>query len=284
MEYTIENGTLSISVSDYGAELQSVKLNKKERLWQNETGEWAGHAPVLFPYCGNFDVVVNGKKYAARPHGFCKKTEFVLEKKTENGLVFVLRSSEKTLASYPYDFEFRVEYALNGNELEVIYEVKNTGSETMPFSCGGHESFVLDGDVDEYKLVFPSDEAFVHRPHGLLSGRLTGERRLLGRGKELIIPRELLVDSATVILEKIRSGKVRLCTLSGKKLAELEFEGFPYLLLWRPSENAHMVCIEPWHNLPDAEEADGKELTEKEGMMFLSRGETKKIVRKIRYF
>lgn len=152
----------------------------------------------------------------------------------------------------------------------------------MPFSCGGHESYILDGDVDEYKLVFPMEETFVHCPHGDDS-KLTGEKVLLGTGKELVIPRDILVGGWTVILENIRSDSLKLCTLSGEEKAVLEFEGFPHLLLWRPSENAHMVCIEPWHNLPDTTGKEPCELKDKADMILLPAGEKKKIVRKMEY-
>lgn len=53
MIYRIANDKLSIAVSSLGAELVSAKQGGTERLWQNETGEWAHSAPVLFPVCGN---------------------------------------------------------------------------------------------------------------------------------------------------------------------------------------------------------------------------------------
>ena len=282
MEYTIDNGTLAVTVSTRGAELQSVKFNGKERLWQNETGEWAGHSPVLFPYCGAFGVKVDGKIYEAPAHGLCKKTEFAFVEKGENYLTFAFASTEETRKVFPYDFLFKVSYKIEGATLFVTYEVDNTGDRELPFSCGGHESFILDGDVDEYKLVFAEEETFVHRPHGD-DAMLTGESVVLGTGKELVIPREILLGGNTVILENIRSDSLKLCTLSGEEKAFVEFEGFPHLLLWRPSGRAKMVCIEPWHNLPDLTGTEPCELKDKPDMTLLPAGESKKIVRKIEY-
>ena len=49
MTYEFGSDVLRCEVSDIGAELVSVKLNGKERLWQNDNGGWDGHAPILFP-------------------------------------------------------------------------------------------------------------------------------------------------------------------------------------------------------------------------------------------
>ena len=50
MEYCLDNGTLSVRVSSLGGELQSVKKDGKEYLWQGDPAYWDGKAPNLFPY------------------------------------------------------------------------------------------------------------------------------------------------------------------------------------------------------------------------------------------
>ena len=65
MIYTIGGELLTVQISSLGAELVSVRYQGKERLWQNENGGWAGHAPILFPYAGRCSVKVDGKVYRA---------------------------------------------------------------------------------------------------------------------------------------------------------------------------------------------------------------------------
>ena len=63
----------------------------------------------------------------------------------------------------------------------------------------------------------------------------------------------------------------RKITLKNKRTPHqvvVEFPGFPYLGIWSKPEGAPFVCIEPWHGLADAKEADG-DLQNKEGILSL---------------
>ena len=280
MNYTIQNEFLVVSVNTLGAELSSVKYLGKEKLWQNETGEWAGKAPILFPVCGRCSMVVNGTTYPIPFHGFVRKAEFSLKEKTETSISFTISSSEETKKLYPYDFEFTVTYALVGSVLSIAYEVYNPADKTLYFSCGSHESYMLEKDLSEYKLVFEEDEKFVHIPY---ADCLTNEEIYLGEGKELPLMKEYLLDGNTLILSGIVSGGVTLAEKSGKKVADISFDGFTNLLLWRPAD-VQMICIEPWHTLPDRKEDEEKEFSEKDGVMTVAAKSKKTLVRTIRYY
>ena len=53
MEYTISNGTLTLTVSTHGAEAVSLKnAAGQEMLWQADPAIWPRHAPILFPWTG----------------------------------------------------------------------------------------------------------------------------------------------------------------------------------------------------------------------------------------
>ena len=105
MNYKIENDKLSLEVASLGAEPISIRYAGKERLWQNENGSWAGHAPVLFPVCGHCGITVGEKSYPVGAHGFARKSEFALRERGEDFLAFSLCASEQTKRVYPYDFE-----------------------------------------------------------------------------------------------------------------------------------------------------------------------------------
>ena len=99
MQYTVKNNRVEITVDTLGAELVSVKVDGKERLWQNESGAWAGHAPLLFPVCGRSAVVKNGEKYILGLHGFARKTQFVFKEQGEDFISFALSSFLPALQS-----------------------------------------------------------------------------------------------------------------------------------------------------------------------------------------
>lgn len=281
MIHLIKNRGISVKIDEFGAQLISVVVRGKERLWQNEDGTWAGHAPLLFPVCGHFSCVVGGKEYAMPPHGFAKDVPFVTEKKSRSSVALSFVSNEDTKKVFPFDFKYTMKYSLKGKKLCILHIVENLGDEATYFACGGHESFVLDGSLSEYKLVFPTSETFIHRPNNK-QGFISSARETLGVGKELILPERYLQDSSSVILEGLRSEKLLLCRNDGKKVAELSFKGLHNLLLWRPSD-CNMVCVEPWSNLPDEQSSEQKEFSQKRGVFKVLPKKKKKIKRSIVY-
>lgn len=279
MEAVLNNDIISLKADTLGAELTSIRVCGQEQLWQNESGEWAGHAPILFPVCGNCAVQVDGKQYPIDRHGFARKSEFTLIKQQKNSLLFELKSNDKTREQYPFDFVFRVRYTLLGAALRIRYEVENPSEKTLYFSCGGHESYLLSKPLGEYELRFSCKEKFISLLHDT-AGRLTGKTLDLGSDTRFPLPEDLLVDGNTLIFRP-RSRRLTLCEKGGKRVADISFHGFSNLLLWRPGTQS-VICIEPWHNLPDG--ATPLELSEREGMIAVPPHTNKKFVRAVEYF
>lgn len=277
MEIKITSNDTVVTVSSYGAEAVSVVYNGYERLWQNENGGWNGHAPVLFPHCGNCKLTVDGTEYKRAAHGFARKSEFTLLNKAENSVEFVLEHNEHTKEFYPYDFSLAVKYTVCGNELTVAYTVTNPNDCDLPFSCGGHESFALASDVGEYCIQFEKKEHLIHHYHNDV-GLLTGETHDYGVTDNFALPADFLTHGETLIFPNVKSRKVTLCDKQGNRLAESEFPDFENLLLWRP-HGAKMICIEPWGNLP-VNCSDFSEIAP----FIVHPRKSKSIVRKIRYF
>ena len=281
MRYSIQNKELSIEAETLGGELVSVRYQGKERLWQNPTGEWAGHAPLLFPVCGHFGVTVNGTSYPIKAHGFARKSEFTLTEKGENFLTFELRANEETKKVYPYDFIFSVTYRLCGAKIEIEYQVKNPASEPLYFACGAHDSFALEKDVDEYCLQFENEKTLTHRPCNE-GGYLTGETVKFTNVNPFVLPKEYLQNGDSLIFEGVESKAAVLCEKSGKALAKICFDGFENLLLWRAGD-ANYICIEPWTNLPDFAGAKEQEFSKKAGVLKVEPNSSKKLTRSIEY-
>ena len=283
MQYTIQNELLSVTVDDFGAQLVSVKYEGKERLWQNETGEWDDHSPLLFPVCGHFGIKVNGKQFPMKAHGFAKNQTFALKEQTENSLIFTISSNEETKKFYPYDFVLDMLYKIEGNKLIASYIVKNPTNEPLYFACGGHDSFATEsGDMSNYQVSFEGEEHFLHLYHDD-DGYLTGETRDFGKGKTLVLPQDFLQEGATLIFKNLNNHKVTLSKVNGEKLASLTFEGYDNLLLWR-EDNAKFICIEPWTNLPDYIGVEDIEFSKKEGVLKVDGGQTKTVSRIVEYF
>ena len=209
MIYTIKNDKTEVKINSLGAEVRSVIHNGRERAWQNETGEWSGCAILLFPFAGFNRLVYDGVDFGVQKHGFCRNEEFELTEAKNDNITFVLKSNERTKAVYPYNFEFFVKYTLVENGYEVSYTIKNTSENEIPLACGGHESFALDNEVENYYVEFEKEERFDFLLHNA-GGMLTGEKVSHGVGKILPLEKDFTDNSATVILGNINSRKASL--------------------------------------------------------------------------
>ena len=130
MIYSIENKFLKVSADTDGAQLQSIysKATETEYLWQGDPSYWKGRAYNLFPFIGRMyknTYYYNNEPFYIRAHGIARYNTFQLESKTATKLVFLLTESEETLKEYPFRFEYRVSFELDGTSLKTEYSVKN---------------------------------------------------------------------------------------------------------------------------------------------------------------
>ena len=44
--YVIKNSKLEVEISTFGAEIQSLKLNGKQKFWTGDEAFWSGKSPV----------------------------------------------------------------------------------------------------------------------------------------------------------------------------------------------------------------------------------------------
>ena len=281
MRYEFGSDVLRCTVDERGAELVSVRYCGKERLWQNENGEWDGHAPILFPYGGNCAVKVDGRLYPECKHGFLSFQMGKLQERTDDSVTFVFRANDATKDYYPFDFSVFITYMVVGNCLKITYTACNDGDRTMYAAFGCHESYTLDKDVDEYEVVFEKDEKLISLVPSQKNGKITDETVDLGKGKTLVLPKEILNDS---VILKTNSRSVALKQRGeGRVLAQITYPDFGNLLLWHP-KNSRSVCIEPWQNLPDDDGKPSQELSKKEGLTALEPGEKLVARHEIAYF
>ena len=281
MIYEIKNDILTVQIASLGAEMVSVKKNGKERMWQNENGGWDGHAPILFPKCGDCSTIIGGVKYPMGGHGIARKAEFSVLERGENFIKMGFSSDEKTKTVYPYDFEFAVTYRLDGEKLSIEYAAKNLSDVPMYAFFGSHESYSLDGEIEEYEAIFPKEESFVSLIHNGDVHGLTGESVDFGKGTRLQFPREFMEDN-TLIFANVNSREVEVRKIGGESVCRVWFEGFDNLLFWRPA-GSKMICVEPWHNLPDLLTEPLKDISERAGVQTIESNQTKAFTHIIEY-
>ncbi len=254
---TMENELVKVEVCDFGAELFSFydKETKVEAVWQADPKYWARHAPVLFPFVGK----VNGGYYTHKgvqhqmgQHGFARDMEFEFAGQTENTITHVLRSTEETLAKYPFPFELRITHKLEGKTLSVIWEVENPGDETMYFSIGGHPAFNVPARAGEskydYYVTFPEEKTLKYVLIDLSCAAVNmDEVHILELEDHKLPVTEHLFDNDALIFDDYQVEKIGLAYPDGSPYLTMTCKGFPSMGVWsQPKTDAPFVCLEPW--------------------------------------
>ncbi|MDP4130541.1 MAG: aldose 1-epimerase family protein [Bacteroidota bacterium] len=278
--YSLENDFLKVELSATGAELQRLfhKIHQLDYLWNADPAYWAKHSPVLFPIVGTLKgntYTYQGKEYKMNRHGFARERDFVVEKQSPGELVFLLRSNAETKKQYPFDFEFRIRYSLDGDELSTEYLVKNTGSAVLLFSVGGHPAFRLPLTADtvfsDYYLRFEEKENLSRwpiSPDGLIEPQPIP---LLNDTDRLNLLKPLFYRDALVFKYPASS---EISVLSAKTSHGINFQmgEFPFLGIWS-FKDANFICIEPWCGIADSVSSNQR-LENKEGIEKAAPGST----------
>lgn len=284
MEHLLENEQLRVKVKEEGAELCSLqhKKNGLEYLWQADPAVWARHAPVLFPIVGRLKdnrYQYEGKTYTMGQHGFARDHQWELEASRPGQLVFLLKETAKSLQHYPFSFELRTIYSLEGDTLSVAYEVKNINEGEMPFSIGAHPGFrcpLQEGEAyEDYYLRFEKEESLNRQllTDGLRNGKTSPVP--LQNGRELPLDTSLFKSDA-IVLEGVASSWLELRSRNHAHGLRFTMEGFPYLGIWTKPGNHEFICLEPWHGVADKLEAENiaaTDIRQKEGIRILPGGE-----------
>lgn len=277
--HNIENEFLKVSVRNLGAELISV-LNKKtgvEHLWQADKKWWGWHAPVLFPIVGRClkdQINLGDKTYSIEKHGFARKSNFELVAQTPNCLTFKMCSNSETEKSYPFKFEFKIEYLLNKNELQQRFEVVNNSNKALHFSLGAHPAFNVpfypNEEFSDYYIEFENAETLTrHRINN--EGYFDGRNDVVSTNGKIDLYPALFNDDA-LIFKNLSSRYITLKSKKNDKQLKVSFSEFPYLGIWT-KEGAPYVCIEPWFGCADTANMP-TDFTKKEGILNLAANKT----------
>lgn len=284
MLFVIGNKNFSVAVDSLGAQLNSIKKDGKEKLWQNEDGSWEDHAPLLFPYCGRFNVKSHGKVYPNDLHGFAQYRDFTLVSQTETELCLNLVSDAETLKVYPFEFSLNIRYRVVDTSLEISCEVKNIGKEDLYFATGGHESYAIDEELAFYHVEFEKEEELLRLFHDD-DGVLTDETKVYPKSKNLYFSEVPIISDETLIFKGIKSSWCKLVKNSGEVVAKTEFSGLNNIMFWR-TPGARFICMEPWMNMPAKKyksDAEIPEIENVEGFIRLKPNQERSVNRKITY-
>ena len=230
---TLKNSELTVKVNELGAELRSIVYNNTEYMWEGKPEIWSGTAPIMFPICGGLKedkYLLKGKEYTLTKHGFAKLSLFEIESVTDESAIFLLKSSEETKASYPFDFEFRVIYTLSDKSLKVDYKVDNKSADTMYFNVGAHEAYATPEGIEDYDVLFDEEQTLNAQN---LYGNILSQTSYPIIKDSKVLP---LYDKYFILdALPFKNIKFKAATLRNRKTGRalrVDFENAPDFLLW----------------------------------------------------
>ena len=264
---TLKNEILTIQVSEHGAELQSIRKDDYEYLWQGNPEYWGRRSPVLFPIVGSVwekCFRVDGKVYEMGQHGFARDMDFELVSAADTEVWYRLESSEKTLAAYPWPFVLEIGYRLEGNSVKVLWKVTNAGDTEMFFQIGAHPAFNYPGydpdAVDRGVVAFDRNDN-LQRSGFKGKGCVDPQARFpipLSDDGMLRLKRDTFDDIDTLMLENDQVHKIVFLKNDSSPYLTVTFDA-PVVAIWSPPKrNAPFFCIEPWYGRCDRADFTGE--------------------------
>lgn len=276
----IANQHVSATIAPTGAELRSLKRldTEREYMWSGDPLHWERVSPVLFPVVGRLHddhYTWQGRRYSLPQHGFARDQEFDLVHEDGTCASFLLASAGPYLERYPQQFQLALTYTLDGETLELRYDVFNpSNSDDLLFSLGAHPAFrwPLDPSVpaDAHVLKFDGPQTADRLEVGT-DALLTGKKVPFFRDMDHLKLRPDLFRAGAVVLEGVKSESVTFGAEEGPRV-RLTAPGAPWWGFWtKPS--APFLCLEPWHGVADRHGADW-DLRGKPGMIALRPGDS----------
>lgn len=269
---TIKNEYLTVNINEKGAEVKSLMCSGTEYIWPGDENIWAMSAPHVFPICGGLkdnEYYLDGVKYNLGKHGYIRFELFTVEEKSEKSVTLLHTSNEDTKKQFPFDYEMRITYTLNGKALSTKYDVKNMSGIDMYFSIGGHTGYYCPEGIEEYDLILPEKETlFSNTPVGSIIGN--DKEKVLEDSDTLALDYKYFAVDA-LVFEEMRARSVILKNRKSGKALRFSFDGSDYFLLWTKPD-APYICLEAWSGIGDHLDTD-KNFKTKKGIITLAAGE-----------
>ena len=286
MLHSIYNDILTVEIAEKGAELRSIKRasDECEYLWQGDPKYWEDRSPTIFPICSSVfegKYTYGGKEYEMGLHGFAQYSLFKAERTSDTEISFSLLSSDETKKIYPFDFELRVIYKLEGNKLTVTAIIKNTGIDTLHATFGAHPGFNLPLDkksaFESYFIEFSEKsvpDQIILSPECAVTGETAP--LMLEDGRILRLRHDLFIPDGIFMSGMSKELTLRSSTDSHK--VTVKYDDMDYLGIWQEyGLDTPFICIEPWCAPPTNDGKTREDLATKKGLFHIAANDEKTV-------
>lgn len=276
----IESSILCIRIDEEGAQLRSIyhKPNQLEYLWQRDPLYWKSSAPVVFPIIGkltNGKYQYRGKEYEMKSNGLIRYRTLQVAKQEDDCVELLYESTDEDLRQFPFHFQFRIRYAVEGNILTVTATIVNTGTEDLYYLYAGHPGFnvpLYPGEsCDDYYVEFDQKETMdvydVCETGQLLNQKLP----FFAHENRFFIRKNLFRKEALAFIHPA-SDSLLIKSIKNKHTIKVNFSGFDNVAVWSPyipEQDLKFVCVEPWIGHTEFKDFQG-DWDEHDGMLSLS--------------
>lgn len=277
--YNLQDNGYRVSISSRGAELLRFDAPSGEPfIWPRNPDIWGGSAPILFPIIGRLKEARyqwQNTWYKLPKHGLVRDREWQLIDLSPCELTLQTTSDETTLTHYPFVYQLRAHFSVQGPRLQVSYRVSAIGDTPLVFNLGSHPAFYLPLDhgqsLSDYSIDFEAEESL--QRHRLIDGLVARDAEPIAeaKGKRRIQLSDHIFDDDALILRNLNSRK--LCIRHKRMGRRITFNtgGAPHLGIWAKA-GADYVCLEPWYGHDDWVDTD-QDFSKKANLIQLQPGE-----------
>lgn len=264
MQFEITSPSAKAVLGLNGAQLNSLKKDSTEYLWQGDGRYWAGQAPVCFPITGVLPkgrASAFGRECVMSRHGIARINPFQLFDSCKNSVTFIQRSGNATKSAFPFDYELKIKYTINGNTVTNEYIVTNTGDFKLPFAIGGHPAFncpLSEGErFEDYRIIFdkPVTKPCLRPNHNSGIVDVSNKEDIMNGGNELCLSHSLFGERDALIFENISAKSVTLTGVSGREI-RIDYQDMSNLLIWSAEGDAPFVALEHWNGISHCSDED----------------------------
>ncbi|MDX2024712.1 MAG: hypothetical protein SF187_31000 [Deltaproteobacteria bacterium] len=210
--------------------------------------------PVLFPAVG----VSNGSAadawdYEGRPlpmppHGWARNVYWQIQEQTESSLTASVVPHPGFKLGFPFDFEVRLTYRVEGTTLHIESVVRNSGDKPFPYAFGFHPYL---------RIPAVSAACLIDLPAGTRVRSADGWRTFESEpfaartisASDADLPSSIVLKDTGAVSLEVRDEAAQTAT---RVSVEGSLQPFPVWVAWNASASAPYICLEPWTDLPNA--------------------------------